>query len=275
LIIKIKNKIFNAMKKIWLLGASLCVLASCNEKVIETPVETGGAGYLSLGINPDNYIAVKSDVAGEALDAYIVTVFNSDGSSAKAGKYGDVFKDKTIALEPDTYKIEAQNCTPEAALSAVGGKGQKHIYGSVGNVEITAGETVLRQVDCKVINTAVKATFDESFEHAFKSWTLGLSDNAATPRKFTIANLTSTDEYYWNVQDGGLTLSYSIEATSEDGKTAEKSGSISAEKGTLYTLKFTAGTHGHLQVTITAKDDMNQADETVLVDPYLPTPAGE
>lgn len=252
------------MKKLIFMSAALCVMAACNEKVISTPVDQAGTGYISLALDSDPVISVKS-VTDAELDEYNVYIVPAGGAAVSPVKYSDLRATPYAVLAGD-YTMYAENCT---AAEAETGVGQMHIYGGTEHaVTVRAGMTESVQINCSVINSAVRAEFDESFNYAFaEDYTI---DFSAGTRTVEVNAEKAGQNIYWNVNEfGELALNYTITVTfRNDNAHKTQSGTVSLSKARVSVLKFSAGSNGRISVAISADDGMTEVDVPVIVDPY-------
>ncbi|MDE7128685.1 MAG: DUF4493 domain-containing protein [Bacteroidales bacterium] len=246
------------MKKILFAAAAVCAFAACNEKIIADKDETG-AGFISVGLNTDSSIQVKS-VSDEELDSYMVTI------GEDAVSYSEL-KGVPYSVKPGTYAVSAQNCTAEEAVSANNGYGQKHIYGEAGSIEVVSGVTVPVTIRCEVVNAAASVVFTDSFKAAFENYSVVLDEES---RNISVNDENADAEFYWNLdEDGMYVLSYSVSANikgTEDVKTAD--GVIRLSRAVKSVLRFSAGENGYFGIEVVADDSMTEKDENITVDPY-------
>lgn len=247
------------MKKVIFIAASLLAIAACNKPVINVQNEVG---YLSFNLAADDII-VTTKAAVDNVDSY--TVYVGEDSYT----YGTDVKDKVLAINPGSYAVYAENMTPEKAHE---GNGSLRLATTPQNITVAAGQTSEVPLHCTAVNAKITVTFDDSFKEAFSSWNvvLGYNDDSES-RKFTITGETVNTDYFYNIHPEGTGLKLYLTALPKVDPQNSKTNTTTLEiaAGYHYTVNYSAGTSGYVDITVTADDSLIEAEpENVTVNPY-------
>ena len=211
-----------------LAGCALALgLASCEMK--DELLDKGGNASgemgvldLSLAVNAANNVVTKTavdegtEVNGPTVsaDGFELDIANADGSYKKTHEYDP--ENTTIELPVGDYTVTAH--TPgecEATSKAA-------YYSGKQSFEITAGETKPVNVVCKMANTKIQVTFDNSLKDAFKSWTVTVTpvgvQDMAYPFEGTSANFKQPDAIFWKLPDNVRTIRAEFQGVNSEGK---------------------------------------------------------
>ena len=251
------------MKKVILIAASIFALASCNKDV---NVTSGNVGYLNFNLAADDVVVTTKAVTDGQLNAYTVYVGETFHT------YGDI-KGKALELKPATYPIYAENMTPNEAHD---GNGALRLASPSQEVTITAGKTEDVTLACEVVNAKITVNFDASFKAAFSSWNVVLGYDGDASRNFTITHETVNTEYFYNIHSEGKGLKLSLTAIPEFDPENVKSNvaELAIEARHHYTVNYSAGTSGYVNITVTADDTLIEEDpQNITVNPYQSEPA--
>ena len=215
-------------KNMILAGCALALgLASCEMK--DELLDKGGNASgemgvldLSLAVNAANNVVTKAAVDGGtevdgptvSAEGFELDIANADGSYKKTHEYDP--ENTNIELPEGDYTVTAH--TPgecEATSTAA-------YYSGKQSFEITAGETKPVSVVCKMANTKIQVTFDNSLKDAFKSWTVtvtpvGVSD-MAYPFAGTSANFKQPEAIFWMLPDNVRTIRAEFQGVNSEGK---------------------------------------------------------
>lgn len=246
------------MKKVIFIAASLLAIAACNKPAINVQNEVG---YLSFNLAADDII-VTTKAAVEDVDSYTVYV------GEKSYNYGEAVKGKVLEIEPGSYGVYAENMTPEAAHE---GNGTLRLASEVNNITVAAGQTTEATLACKAVNAKITVTFEDSFEAAFSSWQVVLGYNGDDSRNLTIDEKTQNTEYFYNIhsEEKGLKLILTAHPTVNPGNPRTNNTTLDIKAGHHYTVNYSAGTSGYVDITVTADDSLTDVDPTtVTVNPY-------
>lgn len=198
-----------------LAGCALALgLASCemkNELLDKGSNTSGEMGMLdlSVAVNAANNVVTKAPVEeGEEVivsvdaDGFELDIKNADGSYDKTHTYDP--ENTTIELPVGDYTVTAH--TPGEAKTT----DTKAYYSGAQSFTITAGESEPVEVLCKMANTKIQVTFDNTLEEDFQSWTVTVTpaglDNMAYPFEGTSANFQQPDPIYWMLPDNVRTI---------------------------------------------------------------------
>lgn len=211
-----------------LAGCALALgLASCEMK--DELLDKGGNASgemgvldLSLAVNAANNVVTKATVDGGtevdgptvSAEGFELDIANADGSYKKTHEYDP--ENTKIELPEGDYTVTAH--TPgecEATSTAA-------YYSGKQSFEITAGETKPVSVLCKMANTKIQVTFDNSLKDAFKSWTVTVTpvgvQDMAYPFEGTSADFKQPEAIFWMLPDNVRTIRAEFQGVNSEGK---------------------------------------------------------
>lgn len=211
-----------------LAGCALALgLASCEMK--DELLDKGGNASgemgvldLSLAVNAANNVVTKAavdegtEVNGPTVsaDGFELDIANADGSYKKTHEYDP--ENTTIELPVGEYTVTAHSPGECEATSTAA------YYSGKQSFEITAGETKPVSVVCKMANTKIQVTFDNSLKDAFKSWTVTVTpvgvQDMAYPFEGTSANFKQPDAIFWMLPDNVRTIRAEFQGVNSEGK---------------------------------------------------------
>ena len=210
-----------------LAGCALALgLASCemkNELWEKEGNTSGEMGLLdlSLAVNAANNVVTKAAVDGGtevdgptvSADGFELDITNADGSYKKTHEYDP--ENTTIELPVGDYTVTAH--TPGEPVIT------DPFYSGKKSFTIAAGETEPVEVLCKMANTKIQVTFDQSlWDDEFQSWTVtvtpvGVSD-MAWPFSGKSGETTQPDPIYWMLPDNVKTIRAEFHGVNKDGE---------------------------------------------------------
>ena len=210
-----------------LAGCALVLgLASCEMK--DELLDKGGNASgemglldLSLAVNAANNVVTKAAVDGGtevngptvSADGFELDITNADGSYKKTHEYDP--ENTTIELPVGDYTVTAH--TPGEPVIT------DPFYSGKKSFTIAAGETEPVEVLCKMANTKIQVTFDQSlWDDEFQSWTVtvtpvGVSD-MAWPFSGKSGETTQPDPIYWMLPDNVKTIRAEFHGVNKDGE---------------------------------------------------------
>lgn len=211
-----------------LAGCALALgLASCEMK--DELLDKGGNASgemgvldLSLAVNAANNVVTKAAVEGGtevngptvSADGFELDITNADGSYKKTHEYDP--ENTTIELPVGDYTVTAHSPGECEATSTAA------YYSGKQSFEITAGETKPVSVVCKMANTKIQVTFDNSLKDAFKSWTVTVTpvgvQYMAYPFEGTSANFKQPEAIFWMLPDNVRTIRAEFQGVNSEGK---------------------------------------------------------
>ena len=209
-----------------LAGCALALgLASCEMK--DELLDKGGNASgemgvldLSLAVNAANNVVTKAAVDGGtevdgptvSAEGFELDIANADGSYKKTHEYDP--ENTNIELPVGDYTVTAHSPGECEATSTAA------YYSGKQSFEITAGETKPVSVVCKMANTKIQVTFDNSLKDAFKSWTVtpvGVQ-YMAYPFEGTSADFKQPDAIFWMLPDNVRTIRAEFQGVNSEGK---------------------------------------------------------
>lgn len=247
------------MKKVIFIAASLLAIAACNKPVFNVQNEVG---YLNFNLAADDIIVTtKADV--ENLDDYTVHVGKNSYT------YGTTIKNKVLEITPDTYAVYAENMNPDQAHL---GNGSLRLASAPQEVTVAAGQTAEVTLECTAVNAKITVTFGESFKAAFSSWnvTLGYENNETRNKIVTHETSAENAVFFYNIHKTIKNLAFALSATPKHGGTEKtKTTTLEIQAGHHYTVNYSAGTSGYVDITVSANDQLlNGGTADVTVNPY-------
>lgn len=209
-----------------LAGCALALgLASCemkNELLDKGSNTSGEMGMLdlSVAVNAANNVVTKAPVEeGEEVivsvdaDGFELDIKNADGSYDKTHTYDP--ENTTIELPVGDYTVTAH--TPGEAKTT----DTKAYYSGAQSFTITAGEPEPVEVLCKMANTKIQVTFDNTLEDYFQSWTVTVTPKGVKdmtqPFEGTSANFQQPDPIYWMLPDNVRTIRVEFQGKNNEG----------------------------------------------------------
>ena len=215
-------------KNMILAGCALALgLASCEMK--DELLDKGGNASgemgvldLSLAVNAANNVVTKATVDGGtevdgptvSAEGFELDIANADGSYKKTHEYDP--ENTNIELPEGDYTVTAHSPGECEATSKAA------YYSGKQSFEITAGETEPVSVVCKMANTKIQVTFDNSLKDAFKSWTVTVTpvgvQYMAYPFEGTSADFKQPDAIFWMLPDNVRTIRVEFQGVNSEGK---------------------------------------------------------
>lgn len=209
-----------------LAGCALALgLASCemkNELLDKGSNTSGEMGMLdlSVAVNAANNVVTKAPVEeGEEVivsvdaDGFELDIKNADGSYDKTHTYDP--ENTTIELPVGDYTVTAH--TPGEAKTT----DTKAYYSGAQSFTITAGEPEPVEVLCKMANTKIQVTFDNTLKDDFQSWTVTVTPKGVKdmtqPFEGTSANFQQPDPIYWMLPDNVRTIRVEFQGKNNEG----------------------------------------------------------
>ena len=253
------------MKKVIFIAASLLAIAACNKAVFNVQNEVG---YLNFNLAADDIIVTtKVNVSDVELGNYTVYVGKTSYN------YNEI-KAKVLAIDSGTYDVYAENITPDVAHTSNDGKGSLRLASDPQSIEVAAGQTSNVTLYCRAVNAKITVTFDDSFKTAFSSWGVTLGYENDNTRNKTVTNETSAQDavFFYNIHKTIKNLAFALSATPKHGGDAKtNTTTLPIQAGYHYTVKYSAGTSGYVNITVTAEDSLNDGGTTTVpVNPYAP-----
>ena len=249
------------MKKVIFIAASLLAIAACNKPVFNVQNEVG---YLNFNLAADDII-VTTKAPVEELGGYTVYVGDT------RYEYANI-KDKVLEINPGKYAVYAENITPDLAHKSNDGNGALRLASASQEVQVAAGQTAGVELHCTAVNAKITVTFDESFKAAFDSWNVTLGYENDNTRNKTVTNGTSEQDavFFYNIHESIKNLAFALSATPKHGGNAKtKTTTLEIQAGHHYTVNYSAGTSGYVDITVSADDQLlNGGTSDVTVNPY-------
>lgn len=257
------------MKRFFLAIAMVTLLVGCNEKIT---LDTMEGGTINPVLTSDVEISVFTK-SSNTLDKHAAANYNlkitPPGSSTPAfsGKYSAFSSTTTYSAAPG-YTIEAESCT-EAEAAPAEGKGCARYYGS-NTFEVVANQSNSVTVECSMANSKAGVVFDQTFIDVFDEYEYSVQITVDGRSATYQSNTQDTDAFYFNIPEGGATLSYKITGTF-NGTEKTHTGTVSKiEKAKYVKLTIKANTtNGTIGApTITVDDACTEQSQDVVVNPY-------
>ena len=246
------------MRKSFLyIGAALILAAGCNKEVIRSEK----SGLITLNLSSDQEVVLtKGQMDCSNFNVYITgTTFLSKPYSKS---YICSQMTKGVSIPYGTYAIASDNCTSEEAAK---GFGQARYWGeTTKDINISSQEPVSVTVNCAMVNGKIQVVFDESFTTDFTNPSIKLSQadrNVTMTLKETISSSA-----YFNVEESGTTISYTIYGDIAD-RRLEYSSSVvlSPAKCAIITIK--SNHNGLIGPGVDVDDSMKGDDHTIVINP--------
>ncbi|MGN1210190.1 MAG: DUF4493 domain-containing protein [Candidatus Cryptobacteroides sp.] len=227
-------------------------------------------GRLEVSVRSDAEITVSTKASD--YDNYNVAIFSQDGTiQGTEMKYADF---KPIVLPFGTYYVTAENCSGEEAETVTEtGNGRMRLAGK--SEDITLDEANWYKsatVACTVVNSRIKAVFDDTVGEYLTGWKVTVYTDApsTTWNESAPLEITSGESYWINV---GTTLTYSFTAIfTLTGKEVGTSKTISLGAASDLSLTFNVSSENGLLegINISVDESMEDVVKPLPVDPYNP-----
>lgn len=246
------------MKKVIFIAASLLAIAACNKPVFNVQNEVG---YLNFNLAADDII-VTTKAPVEELGGYTVYVGDTHYEYAN-------IKDQALEINPGKYAVYAENMNPDKAHE---GNGSLRLASTSQNIDVVAGGTSEVTLNCTAVNAKITVTFHDSFKAAFSEWDVTLGYENDNTRNKTVTHETSAENavFFYNIHESIKNLAFALSATPKHGGNAKtKTTTLEIQAGHHYTVNYSAGTSGYVDITVSADDQLlNGGTSDVTVNPY-------
>lgn len=245
------------MRKSFLyIGAALILAAGCNKEVIRSEK----SGLITLNLSSDQEVVLtKGQMDCSNFNVYIT------GTTFLSKPYSESYicseMTKGVSIPYGTYAIASDNCTSEEAAK---GLGQARYWGETKGISISSQVPVPVTVNCAMVNGKIQVVFDESFTKDFTNPSIKLSQadrNVTMTLKETISSSA-----YFNVEESGTTISYTIYGDIAD-RRLEYSSSVvlSPAKCAIITIK--SNHNGLIGPGVDVDDSMKGDGHTIIINP--------
>lgn len=245
------------MRKSFLyIGAALILAAGCNKEVLVP--EKSGLITLSLS-SEQEVVLTKGPMDCSNFNVYITgTTFLSESYSKS---YICSQMAGGVSIPYGTYAIASDNCT---AAQAATGFGQARYWGETTGISISSQEPVPVTVNCAMVNGKVQVVFDESFTMDFTNPSIELSQANRTVT-MTLEQ-TRTSSAYFNVEESGTTISYTIYGEIA-GRRLEYSSSVDLSPAKCAIITIKSNHNGIIGPGVDVDDSMKGDGQTIIINP--------
>lgn len=196
----------------------------------EVPTETGLV-ELGVAVNDNSTIITKSaedggEEQGSSVDPadYPVSFSLKEAEFTKDYIYSDI-KGKEIELPIGTYTVVSH--TPGELEK----KMDHPYYGGESKLEVTKGVTSQATVVCKMKNSRILLTYDDTFTSKFQTWTITIDDGSEQVLTYTEKDGTTLQPVYWLISENCTTIVMNVTATNTAGETVRESRKITKPDG--------------------------------------------
>lgn len=263
------------MKKIIIFAAALAAMTACNKSVLETATPSEGFGYINLGISADAEMVVTkapTTLTPEQLTNYTVTL--KQGETTKWTKKYSAITSDDWTVPAGTYTVEVENLTVTEAYANTNSnsKGQLRLAGSSPVTTVVAGKTATCTVPCTVANAKVTFITDDSFNIAFESPSVSVSQTTRTVDMGTPASAHNAENItaaFFEAGTAKWTLTATLKGETES-KTYSKDITLTAGKWSQVTFS-TTNTNGTISLTVTVDETMTTVEVPESIDPLKGT----
>ena len=265
------------MKKIIIFAAALAAMTACNKSVLETATPAEGFGYINLGISADAEMVVtkaERTPTEDELASYTVTL--KQGELRRWTKKYSAITSDDWTVPAGTYTVEVENLTVTEAYANTDSSnpnGKLRLAGS-SPVTVVASKTATCTVPCTVANAKVTFITDDSFNIAFTSPSVSVSQKIGETRRTVemgtpgsahdAENITAA--YFEAGQNAATwTLTATLKGETEP-KTYSKAITLTAGKWSQVTFSTTK-TNGTISLTVTVDETMTDVPVSESIDP--------
>lgn len=201
-------------------------------------ISADSIGHFELSFTADTPTrATTTHITQEEANNFLVTIYKGSDIIRTATRLRDL---NTTLSAGYGYRIMAENCTRDEAVTVNDGWGQKRFAGFSASFAIKAGQTTAVNVGCSVANAAVEVVFDETVAEYFTTdYYITLQDgdrtivfNSATAGSRVDGVVTPGRTAYFNLDDDGThSVAYTITAIGP--KTIVKEGTLDLQKAKI------------------------------------------
>ncbi|MGM9758767.1 MAG: DUF4493 domain-containing protein, partial [Parabacteroides sp.] len=233
---------------------TLCyLLTACVAEELQGPVAGSGEGYLVLQLGSvsaevqsapltktgEKTTLTDLGVTIPSVDAFTITIKDSEGSTFRTASYGELKQSSSIVLPVGTYTVEASHGDNQALQD------KPYFYGS-GSVTITTGSNSI-SLTPKLANAVIIPVVTEDLQkHYNDGWTL-------------TANNKPLDKTSNGIQmfyaKAGETISFTFQGTNKAGQQSTTTWTVisSVAAYTAYTVQCNPDLSAFSQIQITAE----------------------
>ncbi len=214
----------------------LFVACSSDSMPVDAPVDVpadslGNFELIFTGQTPTR--ATTTVITQEEANNFLVTIYKGSDIVRSATRLGSL---NTSLPAGYGYRVMAENCTKQEAITLNDGWGQKRFAGLSGSFAIKAGQTTSVNVGCSVVNAAVEITFDQSMAEYFTSdYYVTIHDG---DRTIVYNAATAGRTAYFNLDDDGTNRQITYTITAIGPKTIVKEGTIDIKQAKVSSLNF-------------------------------------
>ena len=186
--------------------------------------------------------ATTTVITKEEADNFLITIYKGSDVYRQTARLKDV---NTKLSAGYGYKVFAESCSEEEAISTNDGWGQRRYSGISASFAVKAGKTTPVSVGCSVANAGVEVVFDESVPAYFTTSynvTIEEGDRRIVFDEFTGGTqvngmINQGDIAYFNLdEEGHHTVTYTITAVGP--KTLTKTGTLELSKAKISRIKL-------------------------------------
>ena len=222
------------------------LLAACSEKDFNFPepgeAEEMGEFQLTLTGERASTRSTTTVITEEEAKNFLITIYKGSDVYRPTARLKDV---NTRLSAGYGYKIFAESCSEEEAITTNNDWGQRRYAGISDAFSIKAGQTTAVSVGCSVANAGVEVVFDQSVPEYFTtSYDITIRDGNRTIVFDAITGGTQVGEQinqgdiaYFNVDENGHhTITYTITAVGP--KVLTKTGTLELNKARISRIKL-------------------------------------
>lgn len=186
--------------------------------------------------------ATTTVIAKEEADNFLITIYKGSDIYRQTARLKDI---NTRLSAGYGYKVFAESCSEEEAITSYDGWGQRRYSGLSASFSVKAGQTTPVSVGCSVANAGVEVVFDQSVPEYFTtSYDVIIQEG---DRRLVFDEITGGtqvngminqgDIAYFNLDDEGHhTITYTITAVGP--KTLSKTGTLELSKAKISRIKL-------------------------------------
>ena len=186
--------------------------------------------------------ATTTVITKEEADNFLITIYKGSDVYRQTARLKDM---NTRLSAGYGYKVFAESCSEDEAISTNAGWGQRRYAGMSASFAVKAGQTTPVSVGCSVANAGVEVVFDESVPAYFTtSYSITITEGNRTIVFDAITGGTQSGDIinpgevaYFNVdEEGHHTITYTINAVGP--KTLTKTGTLELSKAKIQRIKL-------------------------------------
>ena len=269
------------MRKYLIILCSL-LFAACAEKDMDLSIHDGQDGMGDFKLTLTGEKATRSTttvITQEEAKNFLITIYKGSDVYRETARLKDI---NTRLSAGYGYRIKAESCSEEEAITTNNGWGQRRYAGISDAFSIKAGQTTAVSVGCSVANAGVEVVFDKTVPAYFTtSYDITIREGNRTIVFDAITGGTKDGEVinqgeiaYFNVDENGHhTITYTITAVGP--KVLTKTGTLQLTKAKISRIKLSYERSYFDFVILLEEEELFMEDQINITDDDIQVDKGE